>query len=237
MLFDPPLKPVTLMGRRKRFFADIVFPDGRTDVAHCPNSGSMKQCLERGQVAYVSRSPNTKRSLPLTLELLRIDGATVLVNTQRPNALVAEAITMRRVPELDGYPILRREVHFGEEGSRVDLVLERGVDSKLERVFVEVKNATMGVGGGLTRFPDAVTERGQKHLRELALMRSRGHRAVLFFCAGRDDTTVVSPADEIDPAYGRLLREVVRDGVEVLAYRCDLSPKACAISRRVEVSL
>jgi len=152
----------------------------------------------------------------------------------RPNALVYEAVTAGAVPELAGYADARREVKYGDEGSRIDLLL---TGPGRPDCYVEVKSATMGVGGGVTRFPDAVTTRGTKHLRELALMASRGHRAVLLFCASRDDTRVVEPADDIDAEYARTLRAVVREGVEVLAYRASLSPTEVRLAERVEVGV
>jgi len=234
MFFESPLTQGRFVRRYKRFFADVELADGTEVVAHCANSGSMKGCLEPGCEAWLSRSSDPNRKLAWSLELLRPFGALCLVNTARPNALVYEAVTAGAVPELAGYADARREVKYGDEGSRIDLLL---TGPGRPDCYVEVKSATMGVGGGVTRFPDAVTTRGTKHLRELALMASRGHRAVLLFCASRDDTRVVEPADDIDAEYARTLRAVVREGVEVLAYRASLSPTEVRLAERVGVGV
>jgi sugar fermentation stimulation protein A len=234
MFFESPLTQGRFVRRYKRFFADVELADGTEVVAHCANSGSMKGCLEPGCEAWLSRSSDPNRKLAWSLELLRPFGALCLVNTARPNALVYEAVTASAVPELAGYADARREVKYGDEGSRIDLLL---TGPGRPDCYVEVKSATMGVGGGVTRFPDAVTTRGTKHLRELARMASRGHRAVLLFCASRDDTRVVEPADDIDAEYARTLRAVVREGVEVLAYRASLSPTEVRLAERVGVGV
>lgn len=244
MRFDPPLIEVTFLRRYKRFLTDVQLADGSKLVVHCPNSGSMKRCQPAGGRAWISDSGNPKRKLRHTLELIEVDGAGVCVNTQRPNRLVEDAIADGTIVELQGYDRVRREVPYGQR-SRIDLLLERGDDATpgghgggdVERCYVEVKNATMGVGAGVTRFPDAVTDRGTKHLRELRAMVEAGHRAVLVFCAGRDDTRVVEPADDIDPTYGSTLRAVAAAGVELLAYRCAVSPAEVKLVERVPIRL
>ena len=240
MEFDPPLFETRFRRRYKRFFMDVDPLDQAGPASehppltvHCPNSGSMKGCLEDAGRAWISDSGNPARKLRYTVELLEVGGALVLVNTQRPNGLVEEAICHGTLAELAGADAIEREVKYGTERSRIDLRLRFG-----ERfAYVEVKNATMGVGAGRTHFPDAVTSRGTKHLRELMGVVAQGHRAVLVFCAGRDDTQIVAPADDIDPIYGRTLREAVRAGVEVLAYRCELSPERARLVVRVPVDL
>ena len=246
MQIDPPLLETRFRRRYQRFFADVDpvgLPPGvdpRTApplTVHCPNSGSMRCCVETAGRAWISDSGNPARKLRYTLEMLELDGdagpTRVLVNTQRPNALVEAAVRDGTIVELAGADLVEREVKYGTERSRIDLRLTFG-----DRfAYVEVKNATMGVGGGRSLFPDAVTERGAKHLRELMGVVAQGHRGVLVFCAGRDDTQVVAPADAIDPAYGRVLREAAAAGVEVLAYRCALSPSMFRIMQRVPVEL
>lgn len=239
MQFDPPLIEAIFLKRYKRFFTDVKLADGSTLTVHCPNSGSMKNCQPVGGRAWISDSGNPKRKLRHTLELIEVDGAGICVNTQRPNRLVEEAIVDGTIAELQGYDGIRREVRYGER-SRIDLLLERGgaaEGDEAERCYVEVKNVTMGVGDGVTRFPDAVTTRGTKHLRELMAMVEEGHRAVLMFCAGRSDTRRVEPADDIDHTYGATLREAARAGVELLAYRCVVSPSEVRLVERVPVVL
>lgn len=212
-------------------------PSGEEITVHCPNSGSMKGCQPPNARAWISDShvpgrPPPQRKLRHTLELIEVDGAMVCVNTQRPNALAEEAIRAGRLPALVGYPTLNREVKFGEK-SRLDLQLVDGA----RICWVEVKNVTMGVGEGISRFPDAVTTRGRKHLEELKTAVEAGQRAVLLFCVGRDDTRLVQPADAIDPAYGETLRAVVAAGVEVIAHRLTITPTGTQMDAAVPVDL
>ena len=137
------------------------------------------------------------------------------------------------IDELSGYPSVRREVPYGEERSRIDFLLE--AHRELPPCYVEVKSVTLGVGEGLGLFPDAVTLRGAKHLRELMAITAQGERAVLFFCVLHTGIESVQAADDIDPEYGRLLREAIERGVEVMAYKADISSREIAIKHRVSV--
>jgi sugar fermentation stimulation protein A len=141
---------------------------------------------------------------------------------------VEAAIRAGVISELQGYDTIRREVIYGSEKSRVDFVLERGD----EKCFVEVKNVTLMEAKGQGLFPDAVSERGTKHLRELMQMVREGHRAVLLFCVQHTGIEWVEPADAIDPVYGKTLREAIANGVEVIAYGAEIKPEQNFISLR-----
>ena len=220
MKIEPPLEQAILLKRYKRFLADIRLANGEEMTIHCPNTGSMKNCWAPETPCWFSRSNDPKRKLPGTLEITSTpDGFLAGVNTGRPNKLVREAIESGVIAELQGYSEIRPEVKYGDENSRVDLLL---IDGE-RRCYVEVKNTTLGVGDGRVLFPDAVTTRGTKHLRELMAMVEQGHRAVLVFCVQHSGAQSVGPADDIDPVYGQTLREAMDAGVEVLAYGCDLS--------------
>lgn len=220
MKIEPPLEQAILLKRYKRFLADIRLANGEEMTIHCPNTGSMKNCWAPETPCWFSRSNDPKRKLPGTLEITSTpDGFLVGVNTGRPNKLVREAIESGVIAELQGYSEIRPEVKYGDENSRIDLLL---IDGE-RRCYVEVKNTTLGVGDGRVLFPDAVTTRGAKHLRELMAMVEQGHRAVLVFCVQHSGAQSVGPADKIDPVYGQTLREAMDAGVEVLAYGCDLS--------------
>jgi sugar fermentation stimulation protein A len=207
--------------------ADIMLEDGSTVTVHCPNSGSMKGCASPGSRVYISRSPNPGRKFPFTWELVESDGVWAGINTALPNRLVREAIESGTVVELQGYETIRPEVPYGEH-SRIDLLLE----SPPQRCFVEVKNVTL-VENGLALFPDAVTTRGQKHLNELMRVVREGDRGVIFFTVQRGDGKSVSPADVIDPEYGRLLRLAMQSGVEALAYRALVTPEEILLTERL----
>lgn len=224
MRFANELIEGVLVRRYKRFLADVTLA-GRTPVtAHCPNTGSMLGCCEPDSPVWLSRSASTTRKYPLTWEIVQVTGRTLVgINTGITSRLVQEAIEGGVIQELQGYGRIRREVRFGTQGSRVDLLLG---DDDGERCYVEIKNVTAAVHGNTAVFPDAVSARATKHLRELMAVAAEGHRAVLCFCVQRDDVARVLPADDIDPLYGRTLREAVNAGVETIAYRARVSPRA-----------
>lgn len=230
MKISPPFEKATLLKRYKRFLADIRLDSGELLTIHCPNTGSMKNCWAPETPCWFSRSNDPKRKLPGTLEVTTTaDGYLTGVNTQRPNKLVREAIENGTIIELQGYDNIRPEVKYGDENSRIDLLLTSGE----QRCYVEVKNTTLGVGNGRVLFPDAVTTRGTKHLRELMGMVQLGHRAVLVFCVQHTGAEIIGPADQIDPVYGATLREAIAAGVEVLAYGCQLTPGQIVIDRKL----
>ncbi|MDD2335354.1 MAG: DNA/RNA nuclease SfsA [Geobacteraceae bacterium] len=231
MRLPQPLYEATLIRRYKRFLADVRIPDGETITVHCPNSGSMKGCAEPGSPVLLSRSNNQKRKLSFTLELIRINGHWVGINTMRPNHLVREAISQGTIPELSGYHDIRSEVPYGTN-SRIDLLLSGQSGS----CYVEVKNVTL-LCGESALFPDAVTTRGQKHLRELMQVVQTGGRGVIFFVVQREDAQTFGPADSIDPNYGKLLRLAIQNGVEALAYQAHVGPEELFLTRRLQISL
>ncbi|MDR9424819.1 MAG: DNA/RNA nuclease SfsA [Marinobacter sp.] len=220
MKFPEPLVEGRLIRRYKRFLADVLLPDGSEVVAHCPNTGSMLGCQPENARVWLSRSDNPKRKLKYTWELVEtVPGQLACVNTARPNAQAREAIESGVISELAGYRRCRSEVRYGDEKSRIDLLLS-GHDDQPD-AWVEVKNVTLAEAGqGF--FPDAVTERGQKHLRELMAQVAKGDRAVLLFVVNHTGIEQVRPADHIDARYGQLLRQACEAGVDVLAYRAEL---------------
>jgi len=237
MRFATPLLRGHLVQRYKRFFADITLDSGETITAHTPNTGAMLTCKDPGSVAYVSRADNPKRKLAYTWELVQSGNALVGVNTALPNRLVEEAIVSRVIKELSGYDNIRREVRYGAN-SRVDLLLEHGGSAQARRppCYVEVKNVTL-VRDGVGAFPDAVSTRAAKHMAELAAQVRLGNRAAVVFTVQREDCDVMTPADDIDPAYGAALRKAAADGVEVLAYQARVSLEEIVLARRLPVQL
>lgn len=231
MRFPTPLLEGRLLRRYQRFLADVDTAAGIL-TAHCPNTGSMQGCAEPGMRVWLSPATNPARKLAWTWELVEaLPGVVVGMHTGRSNALVREAIEAGRVPELTGYPTIRPEVKYGE-GSRIDLLLTA---PGRPDCYVEVKNVTAAVAGRIGYFPDAVTTRGTKHLREMSAMVAAGHRAVLVFCVQRGDVDCVRPADHIDPVYGRTLREALAAGVEVIALGATVWPAGIELERRLAV--
>jgi sugar fermentation stimulation protein A len=235
MRFDPELIPATLVRRYKRFLADVTMGEGTGVTAHCPNTGSMLGCQEPGSRVWLSLSDNPKRKYCHTWELVETaTGALVGINTGRSNRLVREAIESGTMDELAGYASIRAEVRYGVEGSRVDFLLEDGDDRR--RCYVEVKNVTAAVDKGVAIFPDAVSVRGTRHLRELEnAVASDGQRAVLCFCVQRADVREVRPADDIDSVYGEALRSAIAAGVEAIAYRAAVSAEGIQLMERIPV--
>ena len=227
----PTLLEGTLIGRYKRFLADVRLNNRRKVTAHCPNSGSMAGCSEAGRRVYLSRQNNPKRKLPYTWEMIKMPSSLVGVNTLIPNRLAAAGVLAGAIPELSGFTRLRTEVRYGEN-SRIDLLL----DQPASLCYVEVKNCTL-VEEGVAFFPDAVTSRGKKHLLELQEQVRRGYRAVMFFLIQRTDASTFRPADRIDPAYGKELRKAVGNGVEAIAYDVKLDLEGIELHRPLPVEL
>ena len=231
MLFTKTLVEGRLIRRYKRFLADIQLPGGVITAA-CPNTGSLMGCCEAGSRVWLSESDSPSRKYRHTWEIVEVGEVMVGINTGLPNALVAEAIAAGVIAELAGYPSVRREVAFGEERSRVDLLLE---DGRRAPCYVEVKNVTAAASRGVALFPDCVSERGAKHLRELARLKRQGLRPVQVYCVQRGDVNEVRPADGIDFEYGRTLREAIAAGVEVLAYRAKVTTEEIRLADRIPV--
>jgi sugar fermentation stimulation protein A len=228
----PALVPGTLVRRYKRFLADVRLDDGRPVTAHCPNSGSMKACADPGRPVYLSLHDNPKRKLKYTWEMIRMPDSLVGVNTLVPNRLVNAAIAQGVIPELSGYDTIQAEVTIGK-GSRLDLVLGKEAQAAC---YIEIKNCTL-VADGVAAFPDAVTQRGLKHLVALQELAEKGHRAVIFYLVQRMDARRFKTADHIDPAYGRELRRAVGNGVEILVYDTILDMEKIMIGKKLPHAL
>lgn len=232
MIFDRSLIQGILIKRYKRFLADVALPDGRIVTAHSSNTGSMTGCSTPGSTVWLLDSGSATRKYPLTWELVEAEPDVLVgINTHRANALVREGIENGTIAELAGYTTIRSEVRYGNENSRIDLLLEA---SEKPSCWVEVKSVTL-VEHGIAYFPDAVSVRGAKHLRELAQKAAQGDRAVIFFCVQRCDAQEVRPADHIDPIYGQELRDAISAGVEAMAYRADVSVEGIELTAGLPV--
>ena len=243
MHFNPPLEPATLIKRYKRFLADITLPDDSERTIHCANTGAMTGCATPGNTVWYSTSDNAKRKYPNSWEISETDkGHRICVNTARANQLAVEAIENKTIVELLGYDALRTEVKYGSENSRIDILLE---DSEKPPCYIEVKRVTLldeqqtstkqetsTKGQGF--FPDAVTTRGQKHLRELTEMAESGNRAVLLFTVLHSGIEKVSAAHHIYAKHPFLLNQSQDAGVEVLCYKAELSSTKIQLKQSVE---
>lgn len=233
MRFDQSLLPGVLLRRYKRFLADVQLADGSVLTAHTPNTGSMLGCSDPGSRVWLRDSGNPLRKYRYSWELVENQRQVLVgINTGIVNRLVHEAIETGVVEELQGYRAIRQEVRYGSERSRIDLLLE---DAGRPACYVEIKNVTAVDDTGCAMFPDAVSSRGSKHLRELMQVVAAGGRGVIFFCVQRGDALRVRPADEIDPLYGTTLRAALAAGVEAVAYRAEVTPEVIVLRHRLPV--
>ncbi len=223
----PPVIFGTLIKRYKRFLADVELEDGTVITAHCPNTGRMTTCAEPGWRVALSDSQNPKRKYRYTWELVHNGNGWICVNTGRANEMAFEAVSSGKIPELAGYAEVLREQTFGN--SRFDLLLRNGG----ELCYVEVKNVTLLAEDGCYAFPDAVTERGRKHLLELVDVVKAGHRAAMLYVIPRSDGTAFRAAHEIDPAYAGALTVAGTQGVEIYAWRANTSPQTIRLTEPV----
>lgn len=215
-----------LLRRYKRFLADVELAGGEVITVHCPNTGAMTGCAEPGYRVWLSTSESKTRKYPHTWELVETAAGMACIHSAKANRVVKEAFAAGVIPGFEAYPDIRTEVKYGE-GSRADLLLE----GPAGRVFVEVKSVTLCDERGQGLFPDAVSERGRKHLRELAAVKDEKTRSVMFFCALHEGVERVSAAGEIDPKYRDTLVEVIEQGVEVLAWGAAISPEGMSLSQ------
>ncbi len=239
MQFQSPLNEARLLRRYKRFLADVALPDGTELTVHCANPGSMIGVAPVGARCWISTSANKARKLPKSLELVEVTefGAPALIgiNTSNPNKIAEEAILRRAIPELSGYETLRREVKYGAEKSRIDLLLE---DPRKGTCYVEIKNVHLRRReDGLAEFPDCVTTRGAKHLRELIGVTKLGHRAVMLYIVQRPDCNAFAPAADLDPAYAEGLHAAKEAGVELLCYDCEITTSEIVLRKALPIRL
>jgi sugar fermentation stimulation protein A len=235
MRFDSTLIPATLARRYKRFLADVVLPSGDMMTVHVANPGAMTGLDRPLSRVWLSDSGNPQRKFPYTWELVETDlgsGAEIVgVNTGQPHQLVADALEAGLIPELRGYPTVRREVKYGEN-SRVDFLLD---DPTRSACYLETKNVHLMRKPRLAEFPDCVTLRGAKHLRELTAMRETGARAVLLFVIQIPSAKRFAVARDIDPAYAAAFDRARARGVEMLAWRCNVNLDGIEIAAPVPI--
>jgi sugar fermentation stimulation protein A len=236
MKFEQPLIEGRLIQRYKRFFADVRLPNGEVVVAHCANSGSMLSVKDPGARVWLSPAANPARKLRYTWELVEVNGHLVGINTSLPNRIVAEAIQAGQISELAGYATLARERKYGRN-SRIDILLE---DPQRPPCYVEVKNVTLRRGHEPHRpaeFPDAVTARGAKHLKELTDIVTGGGRAMMVYLVQRSDCRRFTIAADIDPGYAQALDQALAAGVEAVCYGCAVGPDAITIAGPLTLDL
>ena len=221
--FPEPRVFAAFLRRRNRFVAEFRGDDGEVFAAHTANTGSMMGCLVPGGRSLLWDSGNDRRRYRLSWKAVEVNGTWVGVDTLLPNRLAAEVVAAGFFPDLGAAPVVRREVAIAP-GSRVDLLVEGAG----QRTWIEVKNVSL-VEGGVARFPDAATERGLKHLMELAAKVRVGDGAMMIYMVQRSDGRSFTPASDIDPAYAQALREVSAEGVAVHPFGCTVTPEGVRV--------
>jgi sugar fermentation stimulation protein A len=218
-----------LLKRYKRFLADVELENGAVVTAHCANTGKMTGCADIGCVVWLSQNNNPARKLKYSWELSQTNvGHIIGIHSTKANDIVDEALIAKQLASLAQYDNIQREVKIGSK-SRIDFVLS----NNSEQCFVEVKSVSLLTDHGIGMFPDTVSARASRHVHELIAVKKQGHRAILFFCVQHSGIKVVCPADEIDVAYGELVRQAIEQGVEVLAYGCNLSTAGITLAQRL----
>lgn len=221
-----------LQQRYKRFLADITLENGDTTTIHCANTGAMTGCAETNDIVWFSQSNNPKRKYPFSWEFTeKSNGDLICVNTARANQVVVEALNNNAIDELSGFANLKTEVPYGEEKSRIDILLEYEPGALC---YVEVKSVTL-LQDNQGYFPDAKTIRGQKHLRELISMQQAGFKSVLFFAVLHTGINSIKPAAHIDPRYAELLGQAKQAGVTIIAYKAQLTSSSITLQTPIPV--
>jgi sugar fermentation stimulation protein A len=228
----PPLHKATLIKRYKRFLADVLLANGDQVTAACPNTGTMIGLTTPGMTVYLSHSTSPTRKYAYTWEMTdRPDIGLVGINTARPNAIVEAAAKAGAIPALQNYSSFRREVKYGAN-SRIDLLAE---GSGLPACYVEVKNVTLYRQQGLAEFPDCKTDRGTKHLHEMAEMVNQGHRALMVYCIQGGDARRFGLTTDLDPTYAKAYAAAKAQGVEAIALTCHVSLKSIQVTGALPV--
>ncbi len=231
MNFENQLIPGVLIKRYKRFFVDIKLKDKKI-TAHCPNTGSMMGLLNPGNKVWVTKSDNKNRKLKYTLQIIKANKARVGVNTHLTNKIVNEALIKNHIKEFAFDKTVQKEVKYNQN-TRFDFLIKKNKS----KFFIEVKNVTLSRKKGLAEFPDAITLRGVKHIRELMDAAEKGYKAFILFVIQRDDCKNFSIAKDIDNEYSKLLTLASKNKVKVLCYDCKFSTKGIKLGKKININL
>jgi sugar fermentation stimulation protein A len=231
MKFSNKLIKAKFIKRYKRFFSDHILEDGKLVTAHCPNTGAMTGVAKEGITSWLSPSNNPKRKLKWTWELTQENNTIVGVNTHSPNKIIQEAINNNEIMELLNYKTLKREVKYGTN-SRIDIFLQ---DEKKIDCYVEIKNVHLSREKGIAEFPDGITSRGTKHLKELAHVAQSGCRAVMLYLIQRNDCNFFKIAVDIDEVYAKEFINALNVGVEVICIDTILNTNGISIGKNIQL--
>ena len=228
MKFKEPLLEGTLIKRYKRFFVDIKY-NNRTITAHCPNSGSMMGLLDKNNKVWFSKSNNPKRKLNYTLEIIEVKKKLVGINTMLTNKIVLEALNEKKIEDLSKFDNIKTEVKFSDN-TRFDFL----ISNETGKCFLEVKNVTLLRENEAAEFPDAITSRGTKHLKELIHAKKKGYQSCILFLIQRSDCETFKIAKDIDKEYMSIFIEALKSNVKILCYDCKLTNKEIKLNKQIK---
>ena len=229
MNFNKRLISGEFIKRYKRFFVDVRIGD-LTVTAHCPNTGSMMGLLKKGNKVWLSKTDNPKRKLKYTLQVIEDRKSKVGINTHLTNKIVLDALKKKNINIFKDLIDIKQEVKFNDSTRFDFLVIE-----KTKKIFIEVKNVTLSRKKSLAEFPDAITLRGLKHIKELLNARKKGYETYLLYVIQREDCSKFKLAKDIDPEYSRLLEKAVKKKLKILCYDCKFSSKGIKLNRKIQV--
>ena len=227
MIFENELIAGVLIKRYKRFFVDIKV-NNKVITAHCPNTGSMMGLLKKGNKVWFTESNDIKRKLKYTLQIIEVNGKKVGINTHLTNKIFYEALLDGQIIDIKKSDILFKEKKFNQN-TRFDFFIKKNEKG----IFIEVKNVTLSRIKNIAEFPDAVTERGLKHLYELIEAKNRGFDIYLAFIIQREDCKNFKIAEDIDPKYKKLLTFALKNKLKVICYDCKFLSKGIIINNKV----
>ena len=231
MIFKKTLIPGVLIKRYKRFFVDVKIKD-KTITAHCPNTGSMMGLLTKGNRVWLSKSDDPKRKLNYTLQIIEVKNSKIGINTHLTNKIVLSALQSEYIDIFKETEKIQREIKFGEN-TRFDFLIIKNN----RKFFIEVKNVTLSRKKGLAEFPDAVTLRGLKHIKELLKAKSQGYEVFLLYVIQRNDCNKFEIAEDIDPEYYKLLKKAVKKKLNILCYDCKITSKGIKLNRKIKYKI
>ncbi len=233
MNFENELIPGVLIKRYKRFFVDIKLKD-KIITAHCPNPGSMFNLLDKGNLVWITKSDNENRKLKYTLQIIEVNNSKFCVNTHITNKIVHESLEKKIIKRLNHYNLIRAEKKFGNN-TRFDFLLTNSKNNK--KAFLEVKSVTLNRTNKHAEFPDAVTSRGKKHLKNLVLANNQGYESYLLFLVQIENCESFGIASDIDPEYFKSFKEATKNNVKVLCYDCKFSTKGIILNKEVKLKI
>ena len=225
MKFTSTLIKGKLIKRYKRFFIDIKV-NNQIITAHCPNTGSMMGLLDKGNEVWVSKNDDPKRKLKYTLEIIKANKNLIGVNTHRANRIVEHALKNKLIKDLKNTKLIKPEFKYSKD-TRFDFLCDKKI--------IEVKNVTLLRKNKIAEFPDAITSRGTKHLKNLVESIKKKYDPYVLFLTQIQGIEYFKIAKDIDYEYYNNYLFAKKAGVKFIAYRCVVNSKEIKIEKKIEI--